>query len=649
MLALSLGCGDDDATTDAGTDAAADAAQWDGGYITGEGCNPLGAWDCLLPFPSDHFLVEDSSLPAGRRVVLPDPARIPFGAVPLDYFTLRVVDGFSMAAPILAYFPVALDAAPLVRWDEDVSATTRGEGPTVLVDAATGERVPHFAELDASASSTLTRALIIRPLRRLAPRTRYVVGLRELIDEDGVPAPVPDAFRRLRDGEAGADLARYDAEIFPVLEAAGFARGSLQLAWDFTTGSDELVMGDMLAARRIAMEALAAGEVRVAVREVIEGDALDDRLRETTARQVELEVTGPRILESLEPGEGWLLRDDEGALRQEGEVTFGVTVIVPLSLVAREPEAPPARLVQYGHGFFGLRSELVTGYMDQFANEHALVGMAADWWGMSQPDRDVLAVSLVEGRPNAVEAFVERTHQGLLNFMLLAGVAERIAQLPELADEEGEPLIDAAQVYFWGNSMGHILGGVFGALDPTVEQVMLGVGGANYSLIMFRSRAFAALRFLLELAVEGDLARQTFASWLQYSLDRIDPLHYAAFATRSPLEGNPAKRFLLHTGPGDEAVTHLAAELHARELGIPLLVPSAFEPPLLERATAPTPSALVTFDYGVAIEPKARVPAELNPIHEAVRRNPRGQAQVDAFFRPGGVVTQTCDGPCDPE
>ncbi|UJR79495.1 hypothetical protein [Sandaracinus amylolyticus] len=622
-------------------------------YVVPEGCNPLAAdWDCMLPFPSDRFLVDDPSLPSGHRVDLPLAARVPFGDEPLDAFADRAIDGFSPSTPILAYFPVALDAEPLVRWDEDVTATQRGEGPTVIVDTTNGELVPHFAELDASSGDPLRRALILRPLVRLAPETRYVVGLRDLIDEDGAPAPTPEGFRRLRDGEENeGELARYEAEIFPVLEDAGLARETLQLAWDFTTASEERLTGDMLAARAIAIDALEAAPPAVRVIRVVEGDALAENLRASTARQIEIEVDAPRIVASATAGEGYLLRDEAGAVRTEGTVTFAATVIVPKSVAEA---GTPARLLQYGHGFFGSRAEMTGGYVDDFAQEHGFVAMAADWWGMMFEDRNEVAGDLAAARPRELLAFIERTHQGMVNFIVLAGAAEVIAALPELAASEGGgSLVDPSEVFFWGNSQGHILGGVYTAISPHVRHSVLGVGGANFSMIMFRSRAFAALRALLELNLAGPLETQQVAVLLQHWLDRIDPLSYARFVQREPLEGAPAKQVLLHTGPGDEAVTHLAAELHARELGIPLLTPSPFTPPLLQTATAPVPSALVELDcreaLGIEIVPTAQIPDEENAIHESVRRNPRVQDQVDAFLRADGAVTQTCDGPCDPE
>lgn len=620
-------------------------------YEVPEGCNPLAAtWSCLLPFPSDRFLVDDPSLPSGHRVELPPATRLSFRGEPLDFFADRAIDGFSPATPILAYFPVALDPEPLVRWDEDVSATERGEGPTVLIDASSGEPVPHFAELDATSPDPTRRVLLIRPLVRLAPETRYVVGLRGLVDEDGEPAPTPEGFRRVRDADARAeDLERYEASIFPVLEEAGFARDTLQLAWDFTTGSEERLTGDMRAARALAIDALEASPPAVRVLEVIEGDALAENLRDSTARRIEIEIDAPNVLTSSVAGEGYLLRDDAGSVRSEGTVTFQATILVPRSVAEG---SAPARLLQYGHGFFGTRNELTNGYVDDFANQHGFVAMAADWWGMMVLDRSEVAVDLADGRARELLAFVERTHQGMVNFIALAAAAEAIAALPELEAPDGTSLVDPSEVYFWGNSQGHILGGVYTALSPHVRRSVLGVGGANFSMIMFRSRAFLALRAIIDLNIEGPIESQIFALLLQHWLDRIDPIHYARFVRDEPLEGAAPKQVLMHTGPGDDAVTSLAAELHARTIGIPLLTPSPFTPPLLETASAPVPSALVELDYREEYEleplPTAEPPGA-NGIHEAIRRNPRVQAQVDAFLRPDGVVTQTCEGPCDPE
>src|SRR5690606_38429105 len=150
--------------------------------------------------------------------------------------------------------------------------------------------------------------------------------------------------------------------------------------------------------REVARTALAAEDFEITVTEVLEGDALRENLRDSTARQIELLVRAPSVVLSPLAGEGLLRRDAEGRVVREGDVTFPVTVLVPRSVVDGTFEGP-ARLLQYGHGFFGTREELISSSMDDFADDHGFVAMAADWWGMMRDDRDVVAQGLADARP----------------------------------------------------------------------------------------------------------------------------------------------------------------------------------------------------------------------------------------------------------
>jgi hypothetical protein len=69
----------------------------------------------------------------------------------------------------------------------------------------------------------------------------------------------------------------------------------------------------------------------------------------------------------------------------------------------------------------------------------------------------------------------------------------------------------------------------------------------------------------------------------------------------------------------------------------------------LAPASAPLDSAYVVYDLGAAPLPDTTVaPPSANIVHEGVRRDPRAQAQLVAFLRAGGAVTDTCNGPCAP-
>jgi hypothetical protein len=91
----------------------------------------------------------------------------------------------------------------------------------------------------------------------------------------------------------------------------------------------------------------------------------------------------------------------------------------------------------------------------------------------------------------------------------------------------------------------------------------------------------------------------------------------------------------------------------ARTLDLPLLTPANRSIPGSREEAGPIDgSALVEFGFGLA-EPLpgtfSEFPAEVNGAHEGVRRSRAGQAQIDGFLRPDGVIAHTCDGPCDPE
>src|SRR5262245_30561483 len=118
-------------------------------------CNPLGFEShCAVPWPSSAFEVDDASTPTGRRLaILPDTLPKNFAGVGVDPTMWNLADGFSPAAPMLVAFPggASADGLPAV---DDFGMSTTAASPTVLLDMTTGERVPHFAELDAQAAAT---------------------------------------------------------------------------------------------------------------------------------------------------------------------------------------------------------------------------------------------------------------------------------------------------------------------------------------------------------------------------------------------------------------------------------------------------------------------------------------------------------------
>ena len=631
------GCGDDDVVDS---------------YVVPEGCNPLAAdVDCLLPYPSDFFLVDDPSMPSGKRLSIADVA-LPHTrrGVAVDSTVIHPGDGFSQGTQILAHLPGAVDPENLVGYASDQSASVADASPTLLIDAATGERIMHLAEMDPRPRAETDRALVIRPFTRLENGARYVVAVRRLSDRAGMPVPPPEGFRRIRDRVASAPAslaalaARYERDVFPVLERAGVARGELELAWDFTIGSEENVTRDMLAMRADLLPRLAATPPPVTVVDVM------DAPMEHVGRLVHATIRVPLYMETAEPGAS-LHRGADGTVTANGEVDVPVTVLVPTSVMARAAGSPPVRVVQFGHGFFGSRYEIEGAFGPVFADRAGVVLVACDWWGMSDGDLDDATTTIVNDMPRMLQ-FTDRLHQGMANQLALAAAAgSTIAAMPDL-QQGGAPLLDGAHLYYYGISNGHILGGTYVALAPRIERAVLGSGGASYTFVMFRARPFSGFLGIMQTVIPGDLDLQKHSVLLQTVFDRIDPSTYAPHVLTDTFPGSPAsRRVLMHAGLWDTSVPTIGTEQHARMLGLPVLTPSPRMPPGLATVTAPHDgSALVEFDFHVDPDPTTQAipPRAESPVHNVLRLEPTSMDQVDRFLREGGVIEQICDGPCDP-
>ncbi|MCY1019897.1 hypothetical protein [Pyxidicoccus sp. MSG2] len=650
--------GEDSGTADAGDDAGSsgeDSGTPDAGGDAGtqlpplevtQGCNPIAAeHDCLLPFPSDYFLAEDATLPSGHRVRLTEAAKLkmPDGGS-FDFTDLHPADGWSHGTQVLALFPGGVDATNLPALASPTAATT---GSTVLLDAERGEGVLHFAELDPRASSDARRALFVRPLARLRNGARYIVALRGLKAKDGTPVPVPEGFRRIRDGQTAGDpllapiAARYEEDVFPALAAAGVPRAELQLAWDFTTESEENVTRDMLDVRSLAMEALAATPPAVTVTEV------KDDVDANVARRIKGTILVPLFLESTQPG-ALLTRDTQGRVRRNGEAAVPFTLQIPRSVWGQG--VAPVRFIQYGHGFFGSQAEADGLFVRPFIQATQTVVMTVDWWGMSNVDAPGV-LQAMGSNPTQTLRFTDRVHQGMANQLAVTYAARTtLKEVPELQDK-GVLVYDPEQTYFYGISQGHILGGTYVALSPHVSRAVLSVGGADFSLMMFRARPFSPFLNSIAQTVPDALDQQKFAALTQTGFDRIDPMTYARHVLTDLYPGAPAsRRVLAQYGLGDASVPNVATELHARAMGLTQQLPATWRVPLLAaQEGAIDGSGLVQFDFGLPAPlpgTEANLPAQDNAVHEGVRRDDEGREQVNRFLRPDGQVEVTCSGIC---
>ena len=200
-------------------------------------CDPLVPEFCGYPFPSNVYTEPDATTPTGRRVSLGDTFLRGNDPAPWSKS-----DGFSAGTSILTFLPGVTGVE--LGGPEDIEQSLSESSPTLLLDVETGERVPHFAEIDIRAPTAEQRSTTIRPVVRLRDDARYIVAIRGLTNDDGATIEPSPGFAALRDGtdteEDSIEARRtlYE-DIFSHLEDVGWDRDEIQIAWDFNTASDE--------------------------------------------------------------------------------------------------------------------------------------------------------------------------------------------------------------------------------------------------------------------------------------------------------------------------------------------------------------------------------------------------------------------------
>lgn len=599
-------------------------------------CDPLVPTACALPFPSNKYLVEGELLfPA---LALPISG-VTGGHIDPEGFRDR--DGFSPGMAAIAHLPGAtIDGFPS---PDNIGRSLEADCPTILLEADTGERVPHFAELDMSHDDDARRAILIRPAVRLKDATRYIVALRGVRGQDGAPLPPTRAFEALRDGGS------YDhpsieprralyGELISKLEASGIPRAELQLAWDYTTASRDNTTAWAVAMRDDALAQVGQQGPAYAIDQVVDAPDAGDGVH----RRIEGRMTVPLYLDKPETGAVIALGAD-GLPVQNGTAEYPFTVIIPASVTTQGPGA----LLQYGHGLLGSRGEVGAGDVRDLANRHNLVVFATDWIGMAEDDALQVADIIASGDISRFHTTSDRSLQGFVNALLAMRMMAGAFAADPAAQINGASAIKADERYYFGNSQGGILGGCYMALTTDVQRGVLGVPGQPYNLLLDRSVDFKLFATLLQGALADPIDRQVALGLVQVLWDRAEPSGYSPYVTADPLPGTPPHEVLLHVAIGDHQVSPLGAHVMARSMGAKNVTPAVRSIWGVEEAPAPyTGSAIVEYDFGLPPAPIENVPMDLgDDPHGTLRELPEAQDQLNTFLRTG-VVENTCGGPC---
>lgn len=664
LIALGFACGGDEtvdpldtssASTTAATGSSASSttagtggAACDGGPtldpLAGASCDPLVPSQCGFPFPSNVYLVPDAATKTGHRVQF-GPETLPRfkGGAPLDPALVGDSDGFSPGQGPMTHLPGATITG--LPTQHDIDRSLAADSPTILIEAETGTRIPHFAELDMTAESDEDRTFQIRPVIRLDDDKRYIVAIRNVVDAGGVALPASPAFEALRDGKAsdepsvGARRCLYQ-DIFAKLEAAGVERSTLQIAWDYSTASRENNTGRMLAIRDDALAKVGAAGPSYVI------DTVTEDPNPEIKRRLEGRMTVPLYLDKAEPGGAFVFGPD-GAPMQNGTAEFPFIVQIPHAATTGTPGA----ILQNGHGLLGSRNEGRNGYLAKIANRGNFVTVSVDLVGFASEDQAFVAGAIAVN-PMGFRAFIDRQHQGMLNQLLALRMLKGAFAADPQVQFNGVSAIDTTRAYYRGDSQGGIMGTTYMAISTDVTRGLLGEPGAPYNLLLHRSVDFDEFFGLIKAAYATHRDIQILLGLIQMLWDRTEPTGYLPYVTENPLPNTPAHQVLLHFATGDHQVTPLGAHFIARSVGAKLL-----EPPVrpiwgIETMAGPfMGSGIVEYDYAVPPLPDTNTPttasSDTDP-HDWVREEDTAIDQTTTFLTTG-MIQGYCTGPCDPD
>lgn len=607
------------------------------------GCNPIIGDDCLTPFPSSFHLRADSTSATGYRVNIAATGALPklSNGVQLEPKRINQKDGFSGATQLLAYFKAGVDGSAFFGW-KDPSPSLTATSPVQVIEYDTGKRVLAFAELDANATTIDDRqAVMIHPLVRLKPKTRYVIALVGLKDTQG-NALAPAPFRALRDGAPLSKAlepwkARYD-EIFGVLDKAGVKRSDLTVAWDLVTASDETATRHLVKMRDYAFAELAAG--RLSYKITKSTDSSDPHM----LRQIEATVQVPSYLAD-DSGKSMMVFDDKGEPKPRAVVDVPIVINVPRCAATATASVPT---VVFGHGLFGNAKDTISsGPAMEAADSMCKLFVGTDWIGLSSADIDVLP-DLLTSNLNNFYVLTDRLQQAQLNALVMTRMfLTKIKDDPALV-LGGKAITDGKEVYYFGVSNGGIQGTTFMALTPDITRGVLNVPGSMWSLMLWRSADLGRFGGLLSLLAPDAFDRMVAVTVTQPDWDYTDPASFAPHLLRDPLPGVPVKRILLQESIDDAQVPNVSTRILGRTMGLTGL--DMYEPVLgIESGAAPLDSAYTQWNsHPKTIPPldDTRLDGD-NGAHDSVWKFPLALQQIDAFCRPDGKVTSVCGGKCE--
>lgn len=538
----------------------------------------LNLSDSVIPFPND--LLFAGTADGTVNIPVADPS---------DYsdpqVALNALDGFSTIAPISTTFSSAIDEATLIGGDTvRVFEVTTTSGAVTGITRELSVNVDYALSISTVDSSGST--LVILPLKPLSPKTTYLVTLSDgLKNTDGTAAtadfhyvlakgttPLVDGlgvsqYTAFTDAEAQAfegvrqlvNAAELTVEGYTVTADAGdlitdLPRADVVLSWSFTTQSVGDVLGGLQAgagAQTVDMVdiGLTTSQVNPAlagVADVYTG-SLDIPYYLTNAST---SVTDPLNKFWTGAGGSLVTRYNTNPVAT-GTETIPVLMTLPNAGSGQTMPASGWPVVIFQHGITQDRSNvlavadsLAAAGFAAIAIDLPLHGIADNTSALYTDIERTFDLDLVDNatRLSGSDGVIDESGAHFINLANLVVTRDNLRQavsdlfilyasLVGVNPVLGATTIDPTQVYFVGHSLGAMVGSVFLALEPGVQDAVLGMPGGGIAKLLDGSASFGpeiAAGLSAEGVEKGSADYESFMGAAQTVIDSGDPLNYAA-------------------------------------------------------------------------------------------------------------------------
>jgi hypothetical protein len=614
-------------------------------YGTRGDCNPIDPAMCSLPFPSDFYLDVDEDVQQLNFSSEALPVNIDDVAIRTDY--LNELHGYSIGASLYTYLEDAT-LEGVVQWPE-LDGYMNKDVKTIIINTKDNSRVPHHVELEYYSTQSQGNSLfILRPMIPLEYNTTYVVGIRNIKNTQDQTISASENFSLLRDHTRklqkhtdNTDILRqtsiYNDVIFPTLEQEGFTRDKLQMAWSFSTAPKSHQQERSFHMKQLTEQWLQNNQITYEITDVEEENCDEDQ-----GRYISGKFTTPLFLEDNTPG-AILTRDATGLPYINGETTPHFDVLIGCSLL-NNPEQSTKALVEYGHGLLGTSSEMKSWFNHEMAAQEPFVFYGANWTGLSFKDSGPITLALIED-PAMFVTVPERTQQGWMEHFVLSHLMKQDDFMnASNIQVQNENVLDAENLYFYGNSAGAILGGGYAGLHGGFDKVVLGVGGMPFAHFLTRSTGFAPFLQVLETLYDDWREITLLIGLFEHQWEPSEAIGWVDELQDTPI--------LLQNAIGDPLVPALGGHVMARAYKVDLVSPAARDIWGLEKVSSPVTSGRGLTEWDIGLEDVVEsypVPIELGDYspHDYPRSSMNGIEQILHFFETGEIINP-CLAACNP-